>query len=149
MYEHFTDNWLFMMESLSDRESAEDLLEKWESKLPATLEQLYFNLNCHPAIAIFLVVFTLVASVPFLIFVCFALGSFAFVLVSFTMIEGVVLAFGTFILAFVLVFAAVAAFSVSLTLGSLWFVLTNWNELVSEGRRFLDKQINNLSNLAT
>ena len=149
MYGHFTDDWLFMMESLSNRENAEELLEKWESKIPTTLEQLYLNLNCHPAIAIFLVIFTLIASVPFLIFVCFTLGSFAFLFVSFVAIEGVVLAFGTFILAFVLVFAAVAAFSVSLTLGSLWFVLTNWNELVEEGRQFLDKQINKLSNLAT
>lgn len=130
-----------MMGGIFDPKGVEELLKKWDSNLPTSLKDLPVILNYHPVIAIFILVFILIASVPFILFTCFALGSFAFMIISVVLIEGTLLAFGTCILASALFFATLAAFGVSLTLGMIWFLFTNWRQLMRECQQLLHNQV--------
>ena len=129
------------MGSLLNAQRVEELLEKWRTNIPSSLDQLPVILKCHPAIAVFLFIFTMMASMPFLLFMCFALGSFSVTFISFVLVEGTLLALGTCVLAPILFFIAVTAITISLSFGTLWFILTSCRPLVGKWQQFLDNQI--------
>ena len=116
-----------------------ETLEQWKNPLSMDDLLLPEPLNNHPGLTMFLFVFTLISGVPFLIFLCFAVGSFVFMFISFVLIEGTLLALGTCVLASVLFVATFIALVVSMSLGTIWLVGTRWQEIMTECQKFIDK----------
>ena len=125
----------------TDTKSVEELITRCHGVLPASIKELPTIIQRYPPLAIFTVIFTIISALPLLVFIVFALSSFLFLLVAFLLVEGTLLAFGTCVLASVLLFAAFAALGVAATVFVVGFVLSNWRQMVKDCGQYVDSQL--------
>ena len=124
-----------------DTRRVDEMLTKCQYVLPQSLKELPAILQSHPPLTIFTLIFTMISALPLLVFIGFALSSFLFLLITFLLVEGTLLAFGTCILISALFFATLAAFGVSVTLWIVGFVFSNWGHLIKESGEYIDAQL--------
>ena len=125
----------------TDTKSVEELLTKCHAMLPPSVQELPTRIKRYPPLTVFTVIFSVISSLPLLVFVAFALSTFIFLLIGFLLVEGTLLAFGICILATALFFAAIAALGVTATVCVVGFVLSNWRQMVKECSEYVDSQL--------
>lgn len=125
----------------TDTTRVEELLTRYQPILPSCLQDLPNIFKRYPSLTIFMLIFGIISSVPFLLFIMFALSSFIFLLIGFLLVEGTLLAFATCILLPALFFATVAAIGISATFFIVGFTFSNWRQLVKECGDYIDTQL--------
>ena len=124
-----------------DTRGVEELLTRYHSMLPPSLQELPTILKRNPPLTIFTLIFAIISALPLLIFVAFALCSFIFLLIGFLLVEGTLLAFGTCVLVSALFFTTVAALGISATVWVVGFVISNWGQFVKDCGEYMDTQL--------